>query len=96
MSGPSARYSRHDRPSCKPEHKGRYGEDPCRFLANDELDLAFARIKGLESVALCNFWEAIERNPEYFGGRDEILHAKILHEISERRDELQAQEAADE
>ena len=89
MSGRTARYSRHEWPTCPKELKERHGEDPCRFLACTELDLAFARIQMLESVVLCNFWEAMERR--HFGKRDEVLHA-----IGKRRDELQAQEAADE
>ena len=71
-----------------PGLKADIGEDPARFLHVSDPDLAYARIKMLESVTLCNAWEAVERKA--FGGRSEYLLR-----IRKRREELQAEAAAD-
>lgn len=59
------------------------GEDPARFLSAASKDLPLARIRGLETIAACNAWTAVERRA--WGGRDVVLDA-----IETRRQELQA------
>lgn len=59
------------------------GEDPARFLSSTTRMMPLARIRGLDSVAACNAWAAVERRS--WGGRSVILDA-----IDDRRTELQA------
>lgn len=66
-------------PNPNPALAERYGENPARFLVEDlQVDggngttgeLSLARIQGLESVELCNYWLAIERRLAAQEGRD--------------------------
>lgn len=58
-----------DRPTY-PVVKAEFGEDPARYLALDDLYLAYARIRGIATVELLKEWQRIESN---HWGRSEVM-----------------------
>lgn len=88
-----------------PGLKDDIGEDPARFLDHelvtdeDMRRLVFARIRGIDTIAACRAWIAVERNLDR-GPREKIietLQARIdmLEEIGERPDRLEYWESRD-
>ena len=84
-------------PNLNAEESARLGENPARFLV-EEIDidtgagtsgeLIFARIRGIATRDLVNYWEGVERwlaRREDRDPREEILDA-----LQERREDLEA------
>lgn len=62
------------------------GEDPARFLDRDllsERNLALARIRGIDHLAVCRAWIAVERRI------DRGPRQRILDELQDREEFLQ-------
>lgn len=85
-------------PDLNAEESGRLGENPARFLV-EEIDidtgagtsgeLIFARIRGIETRELVDYWEGVERwlaRREDREPRDDVLEA-----LQERREKLEEQ-----
>lgn len=83
-------------PNLNAEESGRLGENPARFLV-EEIDidtgagtsgeLIFARIRGIATRGLVDYWEGVERwlaRREGRAPREDVLNA-----LQERREELE-------
>lgn len=68
-----------DRPTY-PVVKAEFGEDPARYLALDDLYLAYARIRGIGTLALLKEWQRIEA--ENWG------RSKVMKRLNARENEL--------
>lgn len=68
-----------DRPA-HPVVKAEFGEDPARYLALDDLYLAFARIRGIDNLALLKEWQRIEA--EHWG------RSRVMKRLNAREREL--------
>ena len=83
-------------PDPSPELSDEHGENPARFLQEDIAidsgdgtsgELMFARIRGLESVALVRYWVAMERRLASIEGRDP--RDRIIRALAERERQLE-------
>lgn len=72
-----------DRPTY-PVVKAEFGEDPARYLALDDLYLAFARIRGIDNLALLKEWQRIES--EHWG------RSRVMQRLNARERELTGEE----
>lgn len=82
-------------PDPSPELSAEHGENPARFLqASISADygdgssgqLIFARIRGIESVALVRYWTAMERRLASIEGRDP--RPRVLQALAARERDL--------
>jgi len=82
-------------PDPSPELSDEHGENPARFLQEDIAidsgdgtsgELMFARIRGLESVALVRYWVAMERRLASIEGRDP--RDRVIRALAERERQL--------
>ena len=83
-------------PNPAPEIAAEHGENPGRFLVEDLRvdggdgttgELMLARIRGLETIALCRFWVMIERRLADLEGRDP--REKVVDALEERERHLE-------
>ena len=84
-------------PNLNAEESGRLGENPARFLV-EEIDidtgagtsgeLIFARIRGITTRELVDYWEGVERWLARREGRDP--REDVLEALKQRREELEA------
>ncbi|WP_435067687.1 hypothetical protein [Haloplanus sp. C73] len=68
------------------------GEDPARFLDVDrleDLELARARIRGIDFIATLRAWKAVERNLASTGVVSEHHRTKVMEWLDERESELE-------
>jgi len=84
-------------PDPSPELSDEHGENPARFLQEDIAidtgdgtsgELMFARIRGIETVALVRYWVAMERRLASIEDRDP--RDRVLHALAERERQLDA------
>lgn len=84
-------------PNLNAEESARLGENPARFLA-EQIDvdtgagtsgeLIFARIRGIATRELVDYWEGVERWLARRKGRDP--RENVLEALNQRREELEA------
>jgi len=88
-----------------PRLRSDIGEDPARFLDHelvtdeDMRRLVFARIRGIDTIATCRAWVAVERNLDR-GPREKVIETlerrlDTLEQIGERPDRLTERDGRD-
>lgn len=82
-------------PNPSPENAADHGENPARFLVEELTadnghgttgELMLARIRGLETIALCRFWLGVERYLAAQADRDP--RDRVVDALEEREAEL--------
>ncbi|ACM56341.1 hypothetical protein [Halorubrum lacusprofundi] len=82
-------------PNPSPENTTEHGENPARFLVEELTvddgdgttgELMLARIRGLETIALCRFWLGVERYLAAHADRDP--RDRVVDALEEREETL--------
>lgn len=83
-------------PDPSPQLSAEHGENPARFLQADiradhgdgtSGELMFARIRGIETIALVRYWVAMERRLAAIEGRD--ARDRVLQALAKRERHLE-------
>lgn len=83
-------------PNPSPELSAEHGENPARFLVEDVRidhgdgtsgELLFARIRGIETVALVRYWAAMERRLASMNDRDP--RERVIQALAQRERHLE-------